>query len=83
MIMDEISYFALQFYYDKTIFTTKMADVWEPTNKFQKWLDVELAACKAHVELGNIPETAIKQFVKKLILKLNVLMKLKLISIMM
>ena len=33
-----------------------MNDVWEPQNKFQKWLDVELAACKAHVELGNIPK---------------------------
>ena len=33
----------------------KMAAVWEPNNKFQKWLDVELAACKAHVELDNIP----------------------------
>ena len=35
-----------------------MATVWEPTNKFQKWLDVELAACKAHVELGNIPQSS-------------------------
>ncbi|MBL6722599.1 MAG: adenylosuccinate lyase [Candidatus Margulisbacteria bacterium] len=35
-----------------------MAKVWDPTNKFQRWLDVELAACKAHVELGNIPKSA-------------------------
>ena len=42
-----------------------MADVWEPRNKFQKWLDVELAACKAHVELGNIPESAYKTIVDK------------------
>ncbi len=35
-----------------------MANVWDPTNKFQRWLDVELAACKAHVELGNIPKSA-------------------------
>lgn len=31
-----------------------MKAVWEPENKFQKWLAVELAACKAHVVLGNI-----------------------------
>lgn len=42
-----------------------MADVWEPKNKFQKWLDVELAACKAHVELGNIPESAYQTIVDK------------------
>ena len=36
----------------------EMAQVWEPENKFQKWMDVELAACKAHVELGNIPAEA-------------------------
>ncbi len=36
----------------------EMAQVWEPENKFQKWMDVELAACKAHVTLGNIPNEA-------------------------
>jgi adenylosuccinate lyase len=34
----------------------EMKAVWEPENKFQKWLDVELAACKAHVSLGNISQ---------------------------
>ncbi len=29
--------------------------VWTPENKFQKWMDVELAACKAHAERGTIP----------------------------
>ncbi len=42
-----------------------MAAVWEPENKFQKWLDVELAACKAHVVLDNIPESAYKVIVEK------------------
>ena len=55
----------------------EMADVWEPQNKFQKWLDVEIAACKAHVELGNIPKHLIKSFVKKLNLMLIELMKSK------
>ena len=32
----------------------EMKAVWEPENKFHKWLAVELAACKAHVVLGNI-----------------------------
>lgn len=34
----------------------KMTSVWKIETKFQKWLDVELAACEAHVELGNIPQ---------------------------
>jgi adenylosuccinate lyase len=43
----------------------EMADIWEPEHKFQKWLDVELAACKAHVELGNIPEESYNTIVEK------------------
>lgn len=33
----------------------KIAKIWELENKFNKWLDVEIAACEAHVKLGNIP----------------------------
>lgn len=33
-----------------------MVEIWSDQNKFQKWLEVELAACKAHVELGNLSE---------------------------
>ena len=33
-----------------------MARIWGAENKFQKWLDVEVAACKAHVKLGNISQ---------------------------
>ena len=29
-------------------------NIWSEENKFNKWLDVELAACEAHVKLGNI-----------------------------
>ena len=35
----------------------KISQIWTNQNKFQKWLDVELAACHAHVELGNISES--------------------------
>ena len=34
----------------------EMANIWTDENKFQKWLDVEIAACYAHVKLGNISE---------------------------
>ena len=33
----------------------KMSKIWTLDNKFQKWLDIELAACEAHASLGNIP----------------------------
>lgn len=33
----------------------EMAKIWEPENKFRKWLEVELAACEAWTKLGEIP----------------------------
>ena len=32
----------------------KMSKIWKIETKFEKWMAVELAACEAHVELGNI-----------------------------
>ncbi|MEF8941140.1 MAG: lyase family protein, partial [Salinivenus sp.] len=32
-----------------------MADLWSEEQKFQSWLDVELAACAAWSEIGAIP----------------------------
>lgn len=37
----------------------EMEKIWSNENKFQKWLDVEIAACEAHVKLGNIPKEAL------------------------
>ena len=42
-----------------------MALVWTQENKFNKWMAVELAACKAHVELGNIPAASYETIVEK------------------
>jgi len=33
----------------------EMEKIWDPQNRFQTWLDVELAACKAMNKLGIIP----------------------------
>lgn len=41
----------------------EMSATWSEENKFKKWLDVELAACKAHCELGNIPKDALDRIV--------------------
>ncbi|MCC7366204.1 MAG: adenylosuccinate lyase [Dehalococcoidia bacterium] len=36
----------------------EMAAVWSDQAKFQRWLDVEVAACEAWAELGEIPREA-------------------------
>ena len=39
----------------------EMGAVWSEQNKFQKWLDVELAVCEVHAEMGTIPREALEQ----------------------
>ncbi|NUM82180.1 adenylosuccinate lyase [bacterium] len=39
--------------------------IWSDENKFQKWLDVELAVCEAQAELGFIPPDALKTIKNK------------------
>lgn len=33
----------------------EMGRIWEPRNRYQKWLDIELAVCEAWTERGAIP----------------------------
>jgi adenylosuccinate lyase len=39
----------------------EMGAVWSAENKFQKWLEVELAVCEVHAEMGTIPHEALSQ----------------------
>lgn len=39
----------------------EMGAVWSEQNKFQKWLEVELAVCEVHAEMGTIPREALAQ----------------------
>jgi adenylosuccinate lyase len=39
----------------------EMGAVWSEQNKFQKWLDVELAVCEVHAQMGTIPRDALEQ----------------------
>ena len=43
----------------------EMGALWSPQNKFQKWLDVEIAVCEVHAEMGTIPEDALEQIKSK------------------
>ncbi|KGG10842.1 Adenylosuccinate lyase [Prochlorococcus sp. SS52] len=38
-----------------------MGAIWTEHAKFQSWLEVEIAACQANLELGKIPESAMKE----------------------
>src|SRR5262245_8547754 len=39
----------------------EMGALWSEETKFQKWLDVEIAVCDVHAEMGTIPRDAVEQ----------------------
>jgi adenylosuccinate lyase len=43
-----------------------MGAVWTEQNRYQKWLDVELAVCEAWHELGEIPSEALDRIKQKI-----------------
>ena len=43
----------------------EMGSLWEDQNRFQKWLDVEIAVCEVWAELGEIPPDALKRIKEK------------------
>jgi adenylosuccinate lyase len=43
----------------------EMGAIWSQENKFQKWLDVEIAVCEVHAEMGTIPKSAVDEIKQK------------------
>jgi adenylosuccinate lyase len=39
----------------------EMGALWSEQSKFQKWLDVEIAVCEVHAEMGTIPRDAVAE----------------------
>lgn len=39
----------------------EMGALWSDLNRFQKWLEVEIAVCEVHSEMGTIPQEALDQ----------------------
>src|SRR5213080_1757526 len=39
----------------------EMGALWSEETKFQKWLEVEIAVCEVHAEMGTIPRDALDQ----------------------
>ena len=42
----------------------QMKKIWSEENKFDKWLQVEIAVCEAWLALGKIPQEAITKIRK-------------------
>lgn len=43
----------------------EMGAIWSQQNKFQKWLDVEIAVCEVHADDGTIPREALDEIKAK------------------
>lgn len=43
----------------------EMGRIWTDENKFKKWLEIEVLACEAWAELGEIPSDALKKIKEK------------------
>ncbi|MDQ3907879.1 MAG: adenylosuccinate lyase [Acidobacteriota bacterium] len=43
----------------------EMGALWSERNRFQKWLDVEIAVCEVHAEMGTIPREAVGEIKRK------------------
>ena len=42
-----------------------MTAIWSPENRYRKWLDIELLACEAMAERGEIPRDALRNIKEK------------------
>lgn len=43
----------------------EMSAIWSPENRYRKWLDIEIMACEAMAERGEIPEESLKNIKQK------------------
>jgi len=43
----------------------KMTAIWSPENRYRKWLDIEILACEAMAERGEIPLSSLKNIREK------------------
>lgn len=43
----------------------EMGKIWEPSNRYRKWLDIELAVCEAWAERGIVPRDCLERIKEK------------------
>jgi adenylosuccinate lyase len=49
----------------------RMTAIWSPENRYQKWLDIEIMACEAMAERGEIPKEALNNIRAKAAFDVN------------
>lgn len=54
-----------------------MGEIWSELNKFRKWLEVEIAVCRAWNKLGKIPKEALRKIEEKTYIDEKVVEKIK------
>jgi adenylosuccinate lyase len=54
-----------------------MVNIWEPKAKFQRWLEIEVAACEAWGKLGKIPKKDLQAIQKKSSFNINRINKIE------
>jgi len=62
---DSKSPFFKEYHMIKRYTRPEMGAIWQDKNKYNKWLDVELAVCEVWNELGEIPSDALKRIKEK------------------
>ncbi len=55
----------------------EIGKVWTEKNRFEKWLDVELAVCRAWAELGKIPRSALMRIEERARIDEEILEKIR------
>jgi adenylosuccinate lyase len=43
----------------------EMTRIWEPENRYRKWLEIEIYACEAHAGMGTVPPEAVERIKAK------------------
>ena len=38
-----------------------MSRIWEPENRYRKWLEIEIYACEIHADMGAVPSEAVER----------------------
>ncbi len=57
-----------------------MAEIWSEQNKYQKWLDVEIAVCEAWSEIGKVPAKSLENIKKKARFDINRILEIESIT---
>ena len=55
----------------------EMGRIWEPENRYAKWLKVEIAACEAMADEGLVPKEALETIKKKAVFSVERILEIE------